>query len=123
MKHRVLVIDDDVDLRETLISVLEDEGYEAVGAVDGVHALEQLATGPLPCVILLDLMMPNMDGQQFRQEQLQDAKLARVPVIVLSAYRDVAERAAALALDHLPKPIKLADLRAAVHRFCPLGSN
>jgi CheY-like chemotaxis protein len=122
-RHRILIVDDDVDLRETLISVLEDAGYDAIGAENGARALERLrGPGPRPCLIFLDLMMPIMDGQEFRERQLEDPALADIPVIVISAYRDVASRAAELALAHLAKPIRIADLREQVHRICPDGS-
>ena len=74
-----------------------------------------------PCVILLDLMMPIMDGKTFRSRQLLDPDLARIPVIVLSAYQSVAKYASELMLpDHLAKPFKLDDLLRLVHKHCPV---
>ena len=68
---RVLVVEDDLEIRESLMDVLEDAGFEAVGAGNGLEALDQLrGPGPQPCLIFLDLMMPRMDGRAFRQEQL-----------------------------------------------------
>ena len=119
--HPVLVVEDDELIRDSLVEYLDEQGYQAVGAVDGVDALDKLRRGgPLPCVIVLDLMMPNMDGRAFRQEQLRDAQLAPIPVVVLSAYRDVAKNAADLAVEHfLAKPLKLASLLELVQRHCP----
>jgi CheY-like chemotaxis protein len=118
--HPILVVEDDELIRDSLVEYLDEQGYHAVGAVDGVDALDKLRRGnPLPCVIVLDLMMPNMDGRAFRQEQLRDATLASIPVIVLSAYRDVAKNAADLAVEHyLAKPLKLAALLALVQKHC-----
>ena len=118
--HRILVVDDDVDLRETIIDVLRDAGFDAVGAANGADALQCLALlDPLPCMIFLDLMMPVMDGSGFRQQQLADPNLAAIPVVAISAYRDVAEQAKALGLPHLAKPIRLETIRETALRFCP----
>lgn len=119
--HRVLVIDDEEMIRETLVEFLDDNGYQAVGAVDGRDALEKLTTSPdRPCVILLDLMMPVMDGKTFRRRQLEDPTLSGIPVIVLSAYQGVRKSADELDVpDHLEKPLKLQDLLRLVHKHCP----
>jgi len=118
--HRVLVIEDDELIRDSLVEYLGDQGYQAMGAVDGLDALAKLRGGdPLPCVMVLDLMMPNMDGRSFREEQRRDATLAAIPVIVLSAYRDVAKNAAELAVeDYLAKPLKLQVLLELVKKHC-----
>jgi CheY-like chemotaxis protein len=118
--HRVLVVEDDELIRDSLVEFLDDQGYQAMGAVDGVDALAKLRAGdPLPCVIVLDLMMPNMDGRSFRQEQLRDPALAGIPIIVLSAYRDVAKNAADMAVEHyLAKPLKLPALLELVQKHC-----
>jgi CheY-like chemotaxis protein len=114
----VLVVDDDRDIRESLIEMLEDHGYRAVGAGNGLEALEVLRAGPPPCLILLDLMMPGMDGREFRAEQIKEPSWAAVPVIVISAYGDVEAQAGALALDCLKKPLTMRPLMDAVHRKC-----
>ena len=67
----ILIVDDDPDIRDSLKEVLEDEGYEVNGVANGREALDYLRKSPRPCVILLDLMMPVMDGWQFRKEQKQ----------------------------------------------------
>ncbi len=119
--HRVLVVDDDTDIRETIIEVLEDAGYEAVGAANGVEALAQLRDPDDSwCVVLLDLMMPQMDGRKFRVEQLQDPALSPIPVVIVSAMTDVAEAAEELQVAaHVTKPVPLEDLVQLVDRFCP----
>jgi len=118
--HPILVVEDDELIRDSLVEYLDEQGYQAVGAVDGVDALAKLRrSDALPCVIVLDLMMPNMDGRAFREEQLRDARLASIPVVVLSAYRDVAKNAAELAVEHyLAKPLKLAALLELVQMHC-----
>jgi two-component system, OmpR family, response regulator CpxR len=122
--HRVLVVDDDVEIRETLIEVLEEAGFEAVGAADGKEALAQLRDPQDRwCVVLLDLMMPNMDGRTFRAHQLQDPVLSPIPVVIVSAMTDVAETAEELQVAaHVTKPVPLAQLMQIVDRFCPRDS-
>ncbi len=95
-KPRILVVEDDLSTREALSMLLSAEGYGVSTAADGVAALEQLRDGQRPGLILLDLMMPLMDGWQFRHEQLRDPSLANIPVIVCSASWRPAKAAAAL---------------------------
>ncbi|MCA1825858.1 MAG: response regulator [Myxococcales bacterium] len=124
--HSVLVVDDDVDIRAALIDVLEDHGFEAVGAINGKDALDKLRAAPeeeKPCLIVLDLMMPVMDGATFRDEQLKSPDLASIPVVVVTAYRDIADQARMKITDFLRKPLNIDDLIAAVKRYCdPLAT-
>jgi CheY-like chemotaxis protein len=113
----VFIVEDDVDTREMLGRFLELEGYRVETAANGKLALERLETGVGPCVILLDLMMPVMDGWQFRQAQVRDATLADIPVIVVSAAgRDRLEKIQADA--YLSKPVDLDELLGCVTQFC-----
>lgn len=115
----VMVIDDDDDIRDSIVEILSEEGYVAVGASDGADALAQLRQGSKPCLILLDLMMPGMDGAAFRNVQLKDPALAQIPVVVISADRDTARSGDALNVAGvLKKPANLADLLEMVKRFC-----
>ena len=118
--HRVLVVDDDNEIRETMVEILNDEGYEAVGASNGVEALAQLRDpADRWCLVLLDLMMPNMDGRAFRAEQLQDPAIAPIPVVIVSAMNDVAAAAEELQVAaHMTKPIPLRELIQVVRQFC-----
>jgi CheY-like chemotaxis protein len=118
--RRIFVVDDDEDIREGLMDFLEDNGYEPVGAADGREALQLLGTAePPPCVIILDLMMPVMDGQSFREAQLQDPALSHIPVIVISAYKDGEEAARQIhATTYLPKPLDLDALLGIVKAHC-----
>ena len=119
-RHRVLVVEDDVEIREALLDLLEQNGTEAIGAPNGKRALEFLASAdPLPCLILLDLMMPVMDGQAFREAQLKDPRIANIPIIVVSAYRDVQSEASTLkAAGFIVKPPRLNDVLSMVHSHC-----
>src|SRR5690348_14933265 len=84
-KATVLVVDDNADAVEALAQILEYEGFDVVTALDGREALDYLRTSPLPDLILLDLMMPVMDGWQVRRELANTPMLASVPVIVMTA--------------------------------------
>jgi len=82
---RVLVVDDDSAVREALAHLLASEGFELDQAENGYEALQLLREQPHPDVILLDLTMPVMSGWEFRQVQLADPELSKIPVIVMSA--------------------------------------
>jgi len=112
----VLVVDDDEDLRRTVMMVLAEEGYHVREAANGAEALSLLHDGPLPDVILLDLMMPVMNGEQFRRAQSEDPSLADVPVVVMTAAgARAAEPIAAMGPTRvLHKPVGLAPLLDAV---------
>ncbi len=114
----ILIIEDDVTSREVVGQILAAKGYAMATAKDGKQALLYLRQHR-PSLILLDLMMPVMDGYEFRRRQLQDAGLASIPVVVLSAKGDDAERADALGgvVGYLQKPIDPAEVVAAVERF------
>ena len=84
--HPILVVDDDSELRESLALLLALKGYEVITASDGREALQALHGGPQPCLIVLDLTMPEMDGLQFRRAQLADPALAKIPVVLCSAH-------------------------------------
>jgi CheY-like chemotaxis protein len=116
----VLVVDDDRDIRDVLTDALEAEGYRVVTASDGHEALNWLrSAAERPCIILLDLMMPRMDGVQFRTELLNDGALAHIPVVVLSADPSAIVAAKSLSFaGSLRKPVPLEALLAAVHAHC-----
>lgn len=115
----VLIVEDDPDVRDTLSDVLQDEGYRTSQAGNGREALDTLrrADAERPAVVLLDIMMPVMDGVAFRNEQLRDASLRDIPVIVLSAHARLDELASELELTTaLRKPVALDALLEAVER-------
>jgi len=110
----ILVVDDDRGIRETLGDVLRDEGYRVELASDGSEALARLRLGDVPSLILLDLSMPGMSGLEFRRAQLDDAALAGIPVVVLSA--DPKNPLPEVA-GWLRKPVDLHELLATVERL------
>ncbi|HEX9288501.1 MAG TPA: response regulator [Anaeromyxobacteraceae bacterium] len=112
----VLVVDDDPDICEVIQTVLEVHGYRVLTARDGVDALEQLRAGERPSMIILDLMMPRMNGLQFRDEQTRDPALRAIPVLVLTGDGRADAKAAALGVEGLRKPVELATLLDAVRR-------
>jgi CheY-like chemotaxis protein len=120
LRPTVFIVEDDVDTREMLGRFLELEGYHVESAANGKLALERLDAGMPACVILLDLMMPVMDGWQFRREQARHAALADIPVIIVSAAgRDRIQQIDADA--YLLKPIDLDELLAQVTQYCSPG--
>ena len=117
-KSRILLVEDDPDIAEAMTDVLKDEGHEVVSAFNGKEALALLATDPLPQLIFLDLMMPQMDGAQFRAVQVQDPRLSKIPVVLISADRNLATRAKELGIDAwLSKPTTPDKVLAAAERF------
>ncbi|HEX3765081.1 MAG TPA: response regulator [Kofleriaceae bacterium] len=122
MSRYILVVDDDRDIRDSLVELLTEYGFPATGAGNGAEALEVLRTSAQPpALILLDLMMPVMDGREFRERQLENPAWTAIPVIVISAYNDVDRQAGALALDHLRKPLTVRSLLDTVRRHCASG--
>lgn len=120
MSHRrtVLVVEDDLDIREVMRMVLEASGYLVLEAGDGAEALV-VARAHQPRVILLDLMMPGMDGFQFRELQLQDPAIASIPVVIVSGGGTVPQKAAALgAAGYLVKPTDVQRLLAVMGDLC-----
>jgi CheY-like chemotaxis protein len=117
---RVMVVDDDTDLRETIIEVLRDNDYEVVGAANGQEALDLLhGASARPCVILLDLMMPVMDGKTFYYELMKEPELSSIPIIVLSAHAEVdAMLAEVSVVAKLRKPVDIVPLLELVGRQC-----
>jgi len=111
----VLVVDDDHELRDILGVLLTSEGYEMVGCADGVDALQKLKAGARPALILLDLMMPRMDGRQFRERQRQEPGLAGIPTVLMTASRNV-DGIAADAI--IFKPLEFDQLLGIVRHHC-----
>jgi CheY-like chemotaxis protein len=119
----VLVVDDEPDLCLTVQLVLRLEGYDVVTSGDGAEALARLRGGLQPCLILLDMMMPRMNGAQFREVQMSDPNLCDIPVLALTGGGDaILAKVAALGLEVLRKPIELNSLLSVVARFCDRSS-
>ena len=120
----VLIVEDDPDTREMLAVLLQTEGFHAVAAEDGLEALHLLRTvrhraPDVPCLVLLDLKMPRLGGNEFRRAQLGDPIVASVPVAVMSGAVDAEERAQDLgAVATVTKPIDFDALLDIVRRYC-----
>jgi CheY-like chemotaxis protein len=112
----ILIVDDDADIREALTELLTAEGYQVVAVANGQSALDQLQAGPRPTVIILDLMMPVMNGWDFRLQQQQDPALSAIPVIILTATDLITDTVRAQFGDarFLTKPVDLDALLALV---------
>jgi DNA-binding response OmpR family regulator len=120
----VLIVEDDPDTREMLAALLATEGFHAVSAEDGLEALHLLRSvkhraPDVPCLVLLDLKMPRLSGNEFRRAQLGDPVVAAVPVAVMSGASDAEERGQTLgAVATLTKPIDFDVLLTVVRRYC-----
>src|SRR3954465_1652478 len=113
----VLIVEDDDDVREMLAMLLKGESYEVMTATNGAEALNAMRQRR-PCLVLLDLMMPVMNGWDFRRYQLSDPQLADVPVICLTAVFDPNRGAAELRVRCFRKPVALDDVLTEVAAVC-----
>jgi CheY-like chemotaxis protein len=113
---RVLIVEDELLLLKRLSGVLAAHGHEILEAASGQAAIDQLKKSP-PDLILLDMVMPDVNGWGFLDFQRADKELAKIPVIVISAYEGMALSAKTDA--YLPKPVETQDLLAAIDRLAP----
>ena len=114
----VMVVDDDEDIRNNLIEILERLGFEVTGASHGLEALTQLRSGTRPDVILLDLMMPVMDGFEFVVAIRKYPQLATIPLLVITAAGNARVEADKItAAGHIQKPFTADELMSAVRRI------
>ena len=120
----ILVVEDDGATRDLLRMSLELEGYTVSLASNGVEGWEYLRASQ-PSLVLLDIMMPEMDGAELLALIRRDPGLARLPVIVISAFGAMASIATSLAEEYIPKPFDLDALMAAIGRYCaaPLATS
>lgn len=117
--HHIVVIEDDEDLRETLRDLLEMEGFQVSTACNGLEGLRLIERSSRPCLILLDLMMPVMDGWEFLDTLRQNAaQLAQTPVAVVSAAADLSDVERQYGCSVLKKPVNLKRLFALAHQHC-----
>ena len=123
MAGGVLVVEDDEDIRADLTAILRVKGFAVDEAANGKEALARLRDGERPCLMVLDLMMPVMNGWELRAAMLTDGDLAKVPVVVVSGKGRIPpdeERTLAPAAV-LVKPFELSELLDVVARFCAAG--
>jgi CheY-like chemotaxis protein len=117
---RVMVVDDEVEVREALRDLVQDLGYEALGVANGVKALERLRDGLRPDLILIDLAMPEMNGWQLVLELSADPDLREIPVAILTAFDQsrIEHPQPFRSAGTLLKPCRKTDLTSILERFC-----
>lgn len=114
----VLVVDDDEDLLDAVRMVVEEEGYRVLIARNGAEAFEVLGSDETPCLILLDMRMPGMDGQEFRRRQLADARISGIPVVGFTGMSNGDEALLLQLSSYLRKPVHLHQLLETVEHYC-----
>lgn len=114
----ILVVEDDADLRDSIAGILEQEGFLVIRAENGRVALDYLREHTAPRLVILDLMMPVMNGWEFRDTQMRDPELSEIPVAVLSADSRTNLKAKALGVEsYLKKPVQLDQLLGLVANY------
>lgn len=117
--QRILIVEDDPGIRESMRELLEIEGYAVETAVDGADGLHKIRNLHCPCLILLDLMMPVMDGWQFLEAiNASDDRLGSIPVAVVSAAADLSEVKRRYGCDVITKPVDIGRLLGIAEQFC-----
>jgi CheY-like chemotaxis protein len=117
MQDMVLVIEDEDEARTVLMEILELEGFKVRGFANGADALNYLNGADRPCLIVLDILMPVMDGRQFRAALLTDAEMAKIPVVIVTAL-DPSAAWDLGAVKVLKKPVDIDALLNAVRQNC-----
>lgn len=118
MTKRILVVEDDTSIRELLVELLESEGYQVASAVNGLEGLKHLQSDLNPDLILIDLMMPVMDGYSFRTEQLKKPEWSKIPTVVMSAEANAKEKMKNFNITaFLSKPVELDTILKTVARY------
>jgi CheY-like chemotaxis protein len=118
MTKRILVVEDDTSIRELLVELLESEGYQVASAINGLEGLKYLQNQSRPDLILIDLMMPVMDGYSFRTEQLKNPEWAMIPTVVMSAEANAKEKMKTFNITaFLSKPVELDTILSTVARY------
>ena len=119
MSVDVLIVEDSANIREAMSTLLELRGYRVQAAANGEQALALLRHGPLPGIILMDLMMPVMDGWAFLEAKERDSRLAAIPVVInstVSTFRPLGNGRALVAV--LDKPVDMEQLLGVLERYC-----
>ncbi|HEX5421701.1 MAG TPA: response regulator [Gammaproteobacteria bacterium] len=115
----ILLVEDESDLRQAMAWLLEYHGYSVETAANGKEALARLEQIERPCLIILDLMMPEMNGWELRKGLLRHPELADVPVVLVSGAIDIDKAARSLkAVDYLTKPVDFSRLFGVIEAYC-----
>lgn len=114
--HSILVVEDDDDIRNAIVDLLETEGYSTEAAVNGKDALDKLEVIPKPCLVLLDMMMPIMNGREFLDTVMKNSHLAPIPVLIVSAVADKTNTEGSVGF--LKKPIDIEVVLKVVGQYC-----
>lgn len=116
----IMIVDDEPDLRNTLKDLLEIYGYSVVTASNGKEALDLLRTEDAPCLLLLDLMMPVMNGWEFLEafKTTRRAEADEFPIVVISAAADVADVEQRYGCSIMKKPLNLQNLATMANQYC-----
>lgn len=112
----ILIVEDDEDIRSVMVDLLESEGYTTKAASNGREALDVLDSMAKPCLVLLDMMMPIMNGRQFLDTIMSDALLAPIPVLIVSAVADKTNTEGSIGF--LKKPIDIDVVLNVVSQYC-----
>jgi CheY-like chemotaxis protein len=110
----ILIVDDETEIRESLEEFLSDEGYAVDSAADGAGALEKLNKEKPPCVVILDLLMPLVSGNEVYDKMQEDPRLSKIPVIISTSDPSRAPTGSTV----MKKPINLDRLLGAIRRYC-----
>lgn len=120
VKRKLLIVEDSIEIQVLLKRLLESEGFDVVCASHGKQAIDILEHDTLPNLILLDLMMPVMDGFEFRDRQLKDPRFKEIPVIIMTADGSAqAKKERISANDFLKKPLDVDQLLQSIDRQVP----
>lgn len=112
----ILVVEDDADIRTAMVDILESEGYHTESATNGQEALDLLKKIQKPCLVLLDMMMPIMNGREFLDRVTQDSVLAPIPVLIVSAIADKSDTEGAIGF--VKKPVDIDVVLKFVDQYC-----
>lgn len=115
----ILIVEDESDASTLLGRALRAKGFKSEVAENGQAALDFLEKNPEPCIVLLDLMMPVMSGQEFRAKQAANPKLASIPIVVVSAADDIASETKRMGVStYVKKPVEMGKLLPLVQKHC-----
>jgi CheY-like chemotaxis protein len=114
----VLIVEDDVETAKALAELLSLESFDSIIVENGQEAMAMLRTGRRPCLILLDIMMPGMDGWELRDAVLSDPGLSTIPIVLVTADTAAFGKAATLSVPIIRKPVDAGQLLDEVRRFC-----